>query len=132
DLMPKHPVYVAMLDEDARKVIGVPHLSGRAAMRMLENEGFYYDGYVDIFDGGPTMVALTDQVTSVKASCSAKLCGIDLAEGERAILATGHLDTFRACYGARAFEGAGEVAIDAVAADTLDVREGDTVWSVAR
>ena len=132
DLMPKHPVYVAMLDEDARKVIGVPHLSGRAAMRMLENEGFYYDGYVDIFDGGPTMVALTDQVTSVKDSCSAKLCGIDLAEGERAILATGCLDTFRACYGARAFDGAGQVAIDAVAADTLDVREGDTVWSVAR
>ena len=35
-------------------------------MRMLENEGFRYEGYVDIFDGGPSMVARTDEVKSVK------------------------------------------------------------------
>ncbi len=40
DLMPKHPVYIAMLSDDARSAIGVPHPSGRAAMRMLEDEGF--------------------------------------------------------------------------------------------
>ena len=34
DLMPKHPVYIAMLQESAKTVIGVPHPSGRAAMRM--------------------------------------------------------------------------------------------------
>ncbi|MEM1196886.1 MAG: arginine N-succinyltransferase [Pseudomonadota bacterium] len=132
DLMPKHPVYVAMLREEARSAIGVPHPTGRAAMRMLENEGFQYDGYVDIFDGGPTMVAATDQVTSVRESREAKLAGMDLDEGERAILATGTLQTFRACYGARRFAEDGSVAIDAVAADTLDVSEGDSVWSVAR
>jgi len=132
DLMPKYPVYVAMLDEDARKVIGTPHLSGRAAMRMLENEGFRYDGYVDIFDGGPTMVAVTDQVKSVSDSQSATIASVDIDEGERAIIATGKLDTFRACYGARAFDGDGGVAIDSLAADTLDVAPGDTVWSVAR
>ena len=44
-----------MLPESARAVIGVPHPSGRAAMQMLEREGFEFDGYVDIFDGGPTM-----------------------------------------------------------------------------
>ncbi|MEM9312937.1 MAG: arginine N-succinyltransferase [Pseudomonadota bacterium] len=132
DLMPKHPVYVAMLRDEARSAIGVPHPTGRAAMRMLENEGFHYDGYVDIFDGGPTMVAATDQVTSVRDSREATLAGMDLNEGERAILATGKLETFRACYGARRFAEDGRVAIDAVAADTLDVSEGDTVWSVAR
>ncbi len=132
DLMPKHPVYVAMLREEARSVIGVPHPTGRAAMRMLENEGFSYDGYVDIFDGGPTMVAQTDQVASVKNSTAAKLTAMDLAEGERAILATGTLGSFRACYGARAFDGEGGIAIDAAAADTLDVVAGDTVWSVGR
>ena len=132
DLMPKHPVYVAMLAEEARKVIGVPHLSGRAAMRMLENEGFAYEGYVDIFDGGPTMTARTDQVTSVKRSVEAKVTAMDIAEGERAILATGTLSDFRACYGARALDEDGGIAIDAAAADTLDVSEGDTVWSVAR
>ncbi|ANK11703.1 arginine N-succinyltransferase [Erythrobacter neustonensis] len=132
DLMPKHPVYIAMLNEDARSVIGVPHPTGRAAMRMLEDEGFRAEGYVDIFDGGPTMVAWTDSVTSVKNACNAKVTALDAAEGERAILATGHLATFRACFGARVLDGEGGIAIDSASADLLDVCEGDTVWSVAR
>ncbi len=132
DLMPKHPVYVAMLGDDAKSVIGVPHPKGRAAMRMLENEGFHYEGYVDIFDAGPSMVARTDDVTSVKNSASAKITSVNLGEGERAILATGRLQDFRACYGARAIDPDGGIAIDAAAADALDVCVGDTVWSVAR
>ncbi len=132
DLMPKHPVYIAMLGEDARSVIGVPHPSGRAAMRMLELEGFRHDGYVDIFDGGPTMVAHTDQVTSVRESVHAKLTSLNADEGERAILATGSLGTFRACFGARVLDGEGGIAIDSASADLLDVCEGDMVWSVGR
>ncbi len=132
DLMPKHPVYIAMLDDDARSVIGVPHPTGRAAMRMLENEGFRYEGYVDIFDGGPTMVAHIDDVLSVKEAGERKIAATDLTEGERAILATGRLADFRACYGARKIEEDGTIALDSVAADVLDVKPGDTVWSVAR
>ena len=132
DLMPKHPVYIAMLNEDARSVIGIPHPTGRAAMRMLEDEGFRSEGYVDIFDGGPTMVARTDNVTSVKNSCEATVTGLSVDEGERAILATGRLGTFRACFGARVMDGEGGIAIDSASADLLDVCEGDMVWSVAR
>ena len=132
DLMPKHPVYIAMLSEDARSVIGVPHPTGRAAMRMLEDEGFRAEGYVDIFDGGPTMVARTDAVTSVKGAVTATITGLSVDEGERAILATGRLGTFRACFGARVLNGEGGIAIDSASADLLDVCEGDTVWSVAR
>ncbi|MFO6429064.1 arginine N-succinyltransferase [Erythrobacter sp. W302b] len=132
DLMPKHPVYIAMLSEDARSVIGVPHPTGRAAMRMLEDEGFRADGYVDIFDGGPTMVARTDNVTSVKNSTLAKVTALDVSEGEKAILATGRLGTFRACFGARVLDSEGGIAIDSASADLLDVCEGDMVWSVAR
>lgn len=132
DLMPKHPVYVAMLDDNARSVIGVPHPSGRAAMRMLENEGLRYSGYVDIFDGGPTMSAPTDDVKSVKESEARDIASTDLDQGDRAILATGRLSTFRACYGARALNEDGTIAIDSLTADILDVKSGDKVWSVAR
>jgi arginine N-succinyltransferase len=132
DLMPKHPVYIAMLSEDARSVIGVPHPTGRAAMRMLENEGFRHDGYVDIFDGGPTMVAHTDNVTSVKNACARTVTAMQAHEGERAILATGRLGTFRACFGARVLDGESGIAIDSASADLLDVCEGDEVWSVGR
>lgn len=132
DLMPKHPVYIAMLGDDARSVIGLPHPSGRAAMKMLENEGFAYEGYVDIFDGGPTMTARTDQVKSV---ADAKLCRVercDLEYGERAIIATGALDSFRSAYGMREIRPEGAVAIDETAAKALRVGPGDEVWSVAR
>ena len=132
DLMPKHPVYVAMLSETARTAIGVPHPSGRAAMRMLEKEGFSYDGYVDIFDGGPTMIARTDNVESVKAATGARLERCNLEKGEKAILAAGELENFRACYGAKQTEGEDGLAIDPQSADILDLKSGDTVWSVGR
>ncbi|MGB3739508.1 MAG: arginine N-succinyltransferase [Pontixanthobacter sp.] len=132
DLMPKHPVYIAMLDDDARSVIGLPHPTGRAAMRMLENEGFAYEGYVDIFDGGPSMMARTDNVRTIREAAGRPLGGGDLAEGEKALLATGRLDDFRACYGIRHLDDDGTIAIDAQAADVLDVRAGDIVWSVAK
>ncbi|MEP2551455.1 MAG: arginine N-succinyltransferase [Marinomonas sp.] len=132
DLMPKHPVYVEMLDNEAKKVIGLPHPTGRAAMRMLEKEGFAYEGYVDIFDGGPSMLARTDNVNSVKDAVQANLSGLECQGGEKALIATGTLADFAACYGVREAASDGSIAIDSVAADTLDVSEGDNVWSVAR
>ena len=132
DLMPKHPVYVAMLDDEAKKVIGVPHPTGRAAMRMLENEGFAAEGYVDIFDGGPTMTARTDQVKSVAEARAATVTSTDLKDGERALIAAGKLGDFKSAYGKRQFGEDGSVVIDSVCADALEVGAGDTVWSVAR
>ncbi|MFZ1743800.1 MAG: arginine N-succinyltransferase [Pontixanthobacter sp.] len=132
DLMPKHPVYIAMLQDSARSVIGLPHPTGRAAMRMLENEGFAAEGYVDIFDGGPTMTARTDNVKTVAAAASAELSSVTLDKGEKALIATGKLDNFRACYGVREMREDGTVALDSLAADTLDVKPGDIIWSVPR
>ena len=131
DLMPKHPVYIAMLDDDAREVIGLPHPTGRAAMRMLEKEGFRYEGYVDIFDGGPTMLARTDDVVSVADAAARTLANSRLDGGEKALLATGRLTDFRCCYGTRSVDGDG-IAVDEGAAATLKVGDGDTVWSVGR
>ena len=132
DLMPKHPVYTAMLDEDAREVIGLPHPTGRAAMRMLEKEGFAYEGYVDIFDGGPTMLAKTDQVNSVNGAVEGTVSACDLHEGEKVLFAAGRLGTFQACYGAQKRVPDGEVMVDAHTADLLDLKVGDTIWSVGR
>lgn len=131
DLMPKHPVYVAMLSDSARSAIGVPHPSGRAAMRMLQEEGFEYEGYVDIFDGGPTMTARTDQVRSIAGARKDPVVRTDCAKGEKVLLATGRLGGFRCCYGRRE-EADGGLAIDSVAADLLGVKAGDTVWSIGR
>jgi arginine N-succinyltransferase len=100
-------------------------------MRMLEKEGFAYEGYVDIFDGGPTMLARTDQVVSVRDAVEARIAATDIEQGERAIIAAGRLEDFRSCYGLRALD-ADRMAIDAAAARTLGIANGDTAWSVAR
>lgn len=130
DLMPKHPIYTAMLSESARAVIGLPHPSGRAAMRMLENEGFAYDGYVDIFDGGPSMVARTDQVTTVRDAEDAPMAGIT-ESGEKALVATGRLSDWRCGY-AKAMRRDDGVLIDADAAKRLNLSEGHDVSWIAR
>ena len=133
DLMPKHPVYIAMLPETARSAIGLPHPSGRAAMRMLEAEGFSYEGYVDIFDGGPTMTARIDKVESIALARALPVAGID-APGEAArkvLVATGTLASFR-CAFAELGEADGGVVIDGITAAALDLSPGDTVWFVDR
>ncbi len=38
------------------------------ARRLLEAEGLSYQGYVDIFDGGPTLEAEIDHIRAVKQS----------------------------------------------------------------
>lgn len=136
DLMPKHPVYIAMLSEAARHVIGMPHPSGRAAMRMLEEEGFAWENYVDIFDGGPTMTARTDQIRSVREAVDEPIVAIDpgLGEnkaGEKRLIATGRLGTFRACYG-WAQQREDGLALDPDGARVLGVEPGDSVTHVAR
>jgi len=129
-LMPKHPVYLAMLPEAARAVVGVPHQAGRAAMRMLEAEGFAAQGYLDIFDGGPTMSADTDRVRSISDAAEARLLVTD-AGTTRAIVATGALADFRACFGQVGADGDG-ITLDQEATETLGVRPGDELLWVAR
>lgn len=68
DLMPKHPIYVALLPDEAKKVIGRTHPAGEGARRYLEAEGFRYDGAIDIFDAGPSLKAPREEIRTIKDS----------------------------------------------------------------
>ena len=136
DLMPKHPVYIAMLQESAKTVIGVPHPSGRAAMRMLENEGFAWENYIDIFDGGPTMTARTDQIRSIREAKDVTITEISNSVDEqksdqKKLLTLGRLHTFKAAYGWIDDRG-DDVIIDADCAQALNISVGDQVTYVER
>ena len=131
DLMPKHPVYIAMLPETARSAIGLPHPSGRAAMRMLEAEGFAYEGYLDIFDGGPTMTARTDKVRSIAEARQATVAAVAESDGRQVLAASGRLAEFR-CAFACIDEGDGGVTLDPQAANALGIGADDTVWWIER
>ncbi len=68
ELMPKHPVYVNLLPAAARDAIGAVHVDTSPARAMLEQEGFRYEGYVDIFDAGPTLECFRDTIDAVRRS----------------------------------------------------------------
>ncbi|MBU0669487.1 MAG: arginine N-succinyltransferase, partial [Alphaproteobacteria bacterium] len=91
-----------------------------------------YEGYVDIFDGGPTMSARTDRVNSVRKARPGRVSTTDLDIGKRALIATGTLESFRCAYGQCDVAEDGTMAIDEACARTLDVGAGDEVWSVPR
>jgi arginine N-succinyltransferase len=132
DLMPRHPIYVALLTEGAKSVIGQPHPTGRAALRMLEEEGFTFDRYVDIFDGGPTVTAPTDNIRTVRESVTETVCEIGEGGRNKMLLAAGRLQDFRACCGsAKRLQRKG-ICIDRDSAELLGVDIGDEVLAVTR
>jgi arginine N-succinyltransferase len=68
DLMPQHPIYVDLLPEDARAVIGKCHKDGEGARALLEWEGFSFASVIDIFDGGPLLSAQRDHIRTLRES----------------------------------------------------------------
>ena len=98
---------------------------------MLENEGFAFEKYVDIFDGGPTMTARTDAVRSIAAARPARVIAIDRDGGAESLVATGRLADFRCAY-ARVREVGADAVIDAAAAGVLKLREDDAILHIPR
>ena len=124
DLMPKHPIYTAMLTDEAREVMGKPHDSGLPAMRMLEKEGFVWRHYIDIFDGGPTMVAPTDAISTIRDIRQMKLLGVaETIEGDPWLVAHGRLADYR-CTMARVLVEDDGVVLDPETARALHVGPG--------
>jgi len=70
ELMPRHPLYVDMLPDDAKAAIGIVHPNTQPAYNLLLEEGLRYKGYVDIFDGGATLQADIENLRAIKESQS--------------------------------------------------------------
>ena len=73
ELMPHYPVYVPLLPGDAQAVMGQIHPEGELPFRLLTEEGFEPDQYIDIFDGGPILQAHKHALRSFSAS---QLCRV--------------------------------------------------------
>ena len=133
DLMPKHPIYTALLAERARAAIGQQGTGGTAARAMLEEEGFRYDGYIDIFDGGPALAAPTAQLRTVRDARNARVSGAlgNGDEGAPAIVASGGASMFNATFANIAAEG-DSVTMSKSALATLGLKPGDEITYVFR
>ena len=134
ELMPKHPLYSSFLTPEAQVVVGKTHPHTEPAKRMLESEGFRYEGYVDIFDAGPTVECDVDDVGAVRQSVLLKVHvgGTPDARVSPALhlVANIGVDGYRALLvSANPSEGQISLAVDTARA--LNIESGDTVRAVA-
>jgi arginine N-succinyltransferase len=112
DLMPQHPIYIDLLPESARAVIGKCHRDGEGAQRLLEWEGFSFSNVVDIFDAGPLMSASRDAIRTLRECRAVRLePATNLANAKRALISTPGVADFR-CVPARAVVGGGVAKVD--------------------
>ena len=132
DLGPRYPLYVSMLSAAAQRALGQPHDDGRPARDMLLAEGFRDEGYVDIFDGGPTLVADIDSLRAIRRASAGRVAHIAdvIDDGEEMLVSFGQGAAFRAAAGpvqAEASAALGEpsdVIIERAMADVLAASEG--------
>ncbi|QLI80111.1 arginine N-succinyltransferase [Chitinibacter fontanus] len=98
ELMPKYPIYTCLLSAEAQSVIGHVHPATMPARAMLEAEGFRYQGYIDIFDAGPSLECPRDTIRAVKDSRIFQSLAVAQApkNGTAWLVSNGELADFRA------------------------------------
>ncbi len=127
DLMPQHPIYVDLLAQEARDVVGKCHKDGEGAQRLLEWEGFAFSNVVDIFDGGPLMSVQRDHIRTLRESKRLRAEPAELLAGaKRALIAVPNVQNYR-CVSAHAAISDGVARVDAAALASLKLDAGADV-----
>ncbi|UXZ53257.1 arginine N-succinyltransferase [Halomonas sp. 7T] len=130
ELMPKFPIYTTFMSEEARACIGQVHRHTRPALEMLKKEGLRWEGYIDIFDGGPTVEAYIDDVRGIRNSA---LYQVEISPNapqesvSRWLAASTQMLSFTASWIGRAPADASTIVLTPEEAERLGVSSGDTV-----
>jgi len=132
ELMPKYPIYVNLLSKEAQYVIDKVHPKTVPALRLLEAEGFARRGYVDIFDGGPTVESHVSNIRTVNHSKRCQVIIGEVQSTDNYIICNSEVGNFRATQAPLSLrETANQVVISQEVASALMVNEGDWVRLVA-
>lgn len=129
DLMPKYPIYLSLLPKSARLVVGEVNSASEPAKIMLERQGFKYNGYVDIFDGGPTLIAERAQIDVVRNSQVAQVISVaELSEEtEKFMITNDRFADFRCAVGRLKHVAPGQVSISPRLARRASLAIGDSL-----
>lgn len=128
DLMPKFPLYIDLLPHAAQTVIGVAHPASQSAQKLLEQERFHHGDYINVLDGGPTMIAFKKDIKTVTDSFYVTVTDIVDIKHHAAVeylLANNKAD-FRVVLAKIAIENAGCILTNTVAL-ALQVTIGDKI-----
>jgi arginine N-succinyltransferase len=135
ELMPHYPVYVPLLPGDAQAAMGQVHPEGELPLRLLSEEGFEPDEYIDIFDGGPILQAHKNALRSFTASLLRNVSAAPGAEGDapklRYLVAAAKENNFRAITVESApIKLSDSIALQPAALRALQLSVGDAVLCV--
>ncbi len=128
ELMPKHPMYVDFLTDEAKAVIAEVHENTLPARKILESEGMRYEGYIDIFDAGPTLEAYTKDLRIVRESEMRKVVVSSNYQETESTLLIGNQSykNYRAIIGCQPCSET-EITLSPEQAETLNVSNGDVI-----
>ena len=131
-LMPQYPIYVPMLPQAAQDCIGRIHPDGQEAFDILEREGFETNGYVDLFDGGPTLQARTGDIRSIAQSQTAKVLAVSSIDARgRYLVSNDSLGHFRAIVADLDYRAGQPLGLDGEMCQALQVTEGSSIRLIA-
>lgn len=68
ELMPRFPFYIDFLPNEAKAVIGKVHPNTAPALKLLKNEGFRFNGHIDIIEAGPNLEVHIQDLRAVQHS----------------------------------------------------------------
>ena len=130
--MPRFPVYLELLPEQAVSVLGKPHDEAAPAKRLLEKEGFKYNGTIDIFDAGPVMECRREDIASMRNSRSMELRTLSSAvRSEEAdalcMVSNCELANYRLTLALVQLPEGGGIVLSSPAANLIEVEPGDHV-----
>ncbi|KWF91264.1 arginine N-succinyltransferase [Burkholderia diffusa] len=129
ELMPRYPVYVDLLPQDAQDAVGLTHRDTLPARKMLEAEGLRYQNHVDIFDAGPVLECHVNDLRTVRESVVVPVAiGVpDASENApKSLVSNTSLGDFRVGV-ASGVVANGAFVLSADDAAALDVKAGDPV-----
>lgn len=128
EILPKYPIYISLLPKGAQETIGKIHEQTKPALNMLLSENLSVSPYIDIFDGGPIVLANMSHIRTIKNSVviTIDLTTDPLLEEEEYILSNERLD-FRACFGMLKIISKTHAVINEKVAEALLVKSGDQI-----
>lgn len=130
DLMPRFPVYLELLPDEAVSVVGQPNRDSAAAKKLLEREGFQYQGLIDIFDAGPVVQCDKNRIKSFSQTQQFSIAGVDErieAEATLNIVTNRRLKDFRALVSPVLKNEDNSIVLPPATLDALGVKVGDDV-----
>ncbi len=130
ELLPNYPILIDLLPKDAQDVIAQVHDNTVPAKKILEQEGFKFNGLVGIFEPGPVLEAKLKNVRTYQDSQVVEIeeiCETDF-ESETFIISTsGENRKYKAGLGKVQLLESGKARINAVTATALKLRLGDSL-----